>query len=130
MEDPANEGTGLFMSKLPEFVYVLATYEPTPAQRMEVKKNAALVERRIASNSKLKKKENIIVVEVTPKMVPPPTQPPSTSAASKAKAAVMLWDTKAQEIIGNKVYEISSVPKVGKVLKWDTHTVQYFGAGL
>ncbi len=48
----------------------------------------------------------------------------------KAAKAIMLFDTHAQEIIGNKVYDIESEPRVGDEVRFETHSTSYIGASL
>ena len=48
----------------------------------------------------------------------------------KAARAVMLWDTSAQQIIGNKVYDIESEPPRGADVRFETQAVSYLGASL
>jgi hypothetical protein len=44
--------------------------------------------------------------------------------------AVMLWDTSAQQIIGNKVYDLESEPPRGADVKFETQAASYLGASL
>jgi hypothetical protein len=48
----------------------------------------------------------------------------------KAAKAVMLFDTHAQQIIGNKVYDIESEPQPGEEVRFETHSTSYIGASL
>jgi hypothetical protein len=50
--------------------------------------------------------------------------------APGTKKAVMLWDTQAQEIVGNNVYDIGSTPAVGSTSRFETFSAEYVGAGL
>src|SRR5205823_1086312 len=52
------------------------------------------------------------------------------STSPKAKKAVMLWDTQAQDIVGNNVYDISNPPPVGATTRFETYAAEYVGAGL
>jgi hypothetical protein len=47
----------------------------------------------------------------------------------KGKSAVMIYDTKSQELVGNNVYDLKSTPKAGTVSKYDTVQAEYVGAG-
>jgi hypothetical protein len=49
---------------------------------------------------------------------------------AKAVRAVMLWDTSAQQIIGNKVYDLESEPPRGADVKFETQAASYLGASL
>lgn len=48
----------------------------------------------------------------------------------KAARAIMLFDTHAQQIIGNEVYDIQSEPQPGDEVRFETHSANYIGASL
>ena len=48
----------------------------------------------------------------------------------KAAKAIMLFDTHAQKIIGNEVYDIKSEPQPGDEVRFETHSASYIGAAL
>jgi len=48
---------------------------------------------------------------------------------TQGKAAVMVFDTRSNEIVGNSVFDMKSTPQVGETAKFDTYTAQYVGAG-
>ena len=48
----------------------------------------------------------------------------------KAAKSIMLFDTHAQKIIGNKVYDIESEPRAGDDVRFETHAASYVGASL
>ncbi|HEV7405763.1 MAG TPA: hypothetical protein VGO11_22660 [Chthoniobacteraceae bacterium] len=50
--------------------------------------------------------------------------------APGTKKAVMIWDTQAQEIVGNNVYDIGTPPAVGSTSRFETFSAEYVGAGL
>ncbi len=50
--------------------------------------------------------------------------------APTAARAVMIWDTQAQEIVGNNVYDINTPPPVGSTSRFETYSAEYVGAGL
>jgi hypothetical protein len=47
----------------------------------------------------------------------------------QAKKSVMIWDTQAERIVGNDVYDISTPPPPGSVARFETYSAQYVGAG-
>jgi hypothetical protein len=53
----------------------------------------------------------------------------SETASPKVKKSVMIFDTQAQEIVGNDVYDVQSTPPVGGTAKFDTYTAEYVGSG-
>lgn len=48
----------------------------------------------------------------------------------KARESVMIWDTNSQEIVGNKVYEISEAPAPGTMARFETYSAEYISTGL
>lgn len=48
---------------------------------------------------------------------------------TQGKAAVMVFDTQSNQIVGNSVYDMKSTPQVGETTKFDTYTAQYVGSG-
>jgi hypothetical protein len=52
------------------------------------------------------------------------------TTSPKAKKAVMIWDTQAQQIVGNNVYDIATPPPVGATSRFETYAAEYVGAGL
>ena len=48
----------------------------------------------------------------------------------RAAKAVMLFDTHAQQVIGNKVYDIEKEPRAGEDVRFETHSANYLGASL
>lgn len=50
--------------------------------------------------------------------------------APGTKKAVMIWDTQAQEIVGNNVYDIGTAPAIGSTSRFETFSAEYVGAGL
>lgn len=47
----------------------------------------------------------------------------------QAKKAVMIWDTQAQEVVGNDVYDVQTPPPVGSTARFETYSAEYVGAG-
>lgn len=48
---------------------------------------------------------------------------------TQGKAAVMVFDTQTNEVVGNNVYDMKSTPQVGQTAKFDTYSAQYVGTG-
>ncbi len=51
-------------------------------------------------------------------------------SSPKAKKVVMIWDTQAEEIVGNNIYDVQSPPPVGTTAKFETYSAEYIGTGL
>ncbi len=110
---PGQEGTGVFMSRLPAVIKILATYEATPEQK------AVAVERAKTAQAAMKGKKK-------PRYIAVDTHPDDRAQGSNS---VMLWDTQTEEIVGSNVYDVEAPPKIGEVAMWDTLSAQYVGVG-
>lgn len=51
-------------------------------------------------------------------------------ASAKAKKVVMIWDTHAEKLVGNNLYDVENPPKVGQTKVFETYAAEYIGAGL
>jgi len=56
--------------------------------------------------------------------------PKDKRSAPGTKKDVMIWDTQAETLVGNNVYDVSEVPQIGTTAKFDTYSAQYVGTGL
>ncbi len=50
-------------------------------------------------------------------------------ARSKGAKSVMIWDTQSQQIVGNDVYDVQAVPRVGTIARFETYSAKYVGSG-
>jgi len=139
-QSAAAEGTGIQGLTL---IKILATHDATTRQRAVAEQNArravAKLEAQIATAEKAPppvKKTAGKKPTVTSK---PRKKLPRVIAIAterdqktdpKAARAVMLWDTSAQQIIGNKVYDIESEPARGADVRFETQAASYLGASL
>jgi hypothetical protein len=51
-------------------------------------------------------------------------------ASPKAKKVVMIFDTHAERLVGNNVYDLESVPPLDSTLKFETYSIAYVGDGI
>lgn len=51
-------------------------------------------------------------------------------ARSKGTKSVMIWDTQAEAIVGNNVYDVATPPRMLETVKFETYSAEYVGAGL
>ncbi len=51
-------------------------------------------------------------------------------AAPGTKKVVMIWDTHAEALVGNNIYDVQNPPPVGSTSTFETYSAQYIGAGL
>ena len=142
-ESAAAEGTGVQGSSLVRAVVILATHNASAKQRAVAEQNA----RRAVA----KMQAQIAAQEEAPAPVKPAGGKKPTAATKprkklprviavaterdgktdpKAARAVMLWDTSAQQIVGNKVYDIESEPPRGADVRFETQAASYLGASL
>lgn len=99
----------------------------------------------VAEASAPKPKQSVASPEKPETETPPPPHPAKQKALpriiavatekdehtdKKAARAIMLFDTHSQQIIGNKVYDIESEPKLGEDVRFETHSTSYIGASL
>lgn len=105
-----------------QYMQVVAKREATKHQREIAVARARSAVRKMAAR-KAPRKTRYLVVE-TAKSDPVPR------AKVKAAKSVMVWDTEAQSIVGNDVYDIERAPSVGAIVQFETYSAQYVGAGL
>lgn len=51
-------------------------------------------------------------------------------ASPKAKKVVMVWDTHAENFVGNNIYDVENPPALGSTAKFETYAAEYIGTGL
>jgi hypothetical protein len=51
-------------------------------------------------------------------------------AAPGTKKVVMIWDTHAEALVGNNIYDVQNPPRVGDTKVFETYSAEYIGAGL
>jgi type IV secretory pathway VirB10-like protein len=159
-ESAAAEGTGVQFSGLVRAVVILAKHDATARQRQVAEQNGrravAKLQARMATSSReaapapkkprpKKTSASAKVAKPEPQSEPATAQPKSRKKLpriiavatekdertdKKAAKAVMLFDTHAQQIIGNKVYDIESEPQTGEEVRFETHSTSYIGASL
>jgi len=104
--------------------YVIAKHQATERQRQIAEQRARLylarqkeLQKNQAASASRRKKSRFIAVKT------------DKSEASKGQAAVMIFDTQTNQIVGNNVYDVKKTPKVGETAKFDTYSAQYVGNG-
>ena len=136
-ESAAGEGTGIQGSSLARAVVILATHQASAKQVAVAQENGrravAKLQARIAaeerkpqvsppgSGKKPARKMPRVIAIVTEK---------NSQTDGRAAKAVMLFDTHAQQVIGNKVYDIEKEPRAGEDVRFETHSANYLGASL
>lgn len=114
----AQEGTGIFLSRLPQVIKILATYEATDHQRKVAEERARRIFAQIHEDLAAGRRADrpaILAVETEP------------DERLQGKSTVLLWDTQTEEIIGNKVYDVEELPSVGEVARWESYSALYAG---
>jgi hypothetical protein len=53
----------------------------------------------------------------------------SKQTSSRAKEVLMIWDIPRESLVGEYVYELDTVPAVGKVASYDKMSAEYIGKG-
>ena len=112
---PGQEGTGIMFTKLPRAIKIMVTYPATDEQREVVETRARAAMETLASSTSAG--DRILAVDTRP------------DERSQGSAAVMLWDTQTEEIVGNAVYDVEERPPLGEVAVWDNYSALYVGDG-
>lgn len=102
--------------RVTERYYWVAKYAATPQQREVATKRGQAVVKKM-SQRKTKPKSRYIAV--------------TTKRDSRAKTStnVMIFDTQSNQIVGNNVYDLNDRPPQDAVLRFETYSASYFGAG-
>jgi len=112
--------------------YIYAKYQADEQQRRIAEARARLY---MAKLAKQQEEEEAAAQQASAKKVKKTTTPRYIAVETKqaegykGKSAVMIYDTKSQELVGNNVYDLKTAPKAGTVSKYDTVQAQYVGAG-
>lgn len=111
-------GAGLqTASGIVDHYYYVAKYQATREQRQAAAaagKRATATLRRRASTGKV------------PRYVAVRTH---SDARARTSTSVMIWDTQADEVVGNNVYDLNGTPPFGAQLKFETYAAEYVGVG-
>jgi len=142
-ESAAAEGTGVQGSSLVRAIVILATHDASAKQRAVAEQNArravAKMQAQIAAQEKAPEPTKPAAGKKPTASTKPHKKLPRVIAIAtqrdektdpKAARAVMLWDTSAQQIIGNKVYDVESEPPRGADVRFETQSASYLGASL
>lgn len=100
--------------------YVIAKHQASEEQKKIAQARAELYYRKLDAEQKetlQKKKVRYIAVDT------------HKDDKIQGQKAVMIFDTKSQQIVGNDVYDVKESPKVGQTTKLDNYTAQYVGSG-
>lgn len=100
--------------------YVISKYQASENEKRIAQARAELYYKQLDAEQKAeleKKKVRYIAVDTKPER------------KIEGEKAVMVFDTKSQQIVGNNVYEVKEAPKVGQTTKLDNYTAQYVGSG-
>lgn len=103
--------------------YIISKQQATERQRKIAEQRARLY---IARQEKLQAEQAVVKKAKKPRYIAVQTE---KSEKSQGKAAVMVFDTQTNEVVGNNVYDMKSTPQVGQTAKFDTYSAQYVGAG-
>jgi hypothetical protein len=100
--------------------YVIAKHQASEEQKKVAQARAELYYQQLDAEKKAelqKKKVRYIAVDT------------KKDSKIEGEKAVMVFDTKSQQIVGNDVYDVKESPKVGQTTKLDNYTAQYVGSG-
>lgn len=115
---PGQEGTGIFLSRLPETIRILATYQASEDQAEEARNRArrifAQIENDIAMGHRKEAPRFLAVHTLSDERI-------------RGEAAMALWDTHTEEIVGNNIYDVEALPLVDQLARLDGYTALYAG---
>ena len=113
-------------SRIVEKFYYVAKYQATGEQRRVAATAGRTLEKRIVTQprrgrgsapaSQSARKTRYLAVRT------------QSDARAKTKTSVMIWDTYAEQIVGNNVYDLNSAPPTGTLVKFDTYAAEYVAA--
>ena len=99
--------------------------EPRKTQPIVVETPAEPEEAPVQGEAPVEKKP---VKKKLPRYIAVDTEP---DARSKGSKSVMIWDTQAEAIVGNNVYDVATPPRMLETVKFETYSAEYVGsAGL
>lgn len=100
--------------------YVIAKHQATERQRRIAEERAAAAYRKMSTQRKaaMKQKKVRYIAVNTEK-----------TDKNKGAAAVMIYDTQTESVVGNNVYDVKSTPSVGSTAKFETYSAEYVGNG-
>lgn len=102
--------------------YIIAKHQATERQRKIAEQRARLyLARQEQANAQAAARKT-----KSPRFLAVQTE---KTEQTQGKAAVMVFDTKTNEIVGNNVYDLKSTPQVGQTAKFDTYSAQFVGTG-
>ena len=137
-ESASAEGTGVQGSSLVRAVVILATHQASAKQVAVAQENGrravAKLQARIATQERAAPRVKPSgggkkAVRKMPRVIAIVTEK-NAQTDERAAKAVMLFDTHAQQVIGNKVYDIEAEPRAGEDVRFETHSANYLGASL
>lgn len=117
-------------SMLTAYVKIVAVHEATRRQRelAEARGRAEshkMVAHKIVAEQKL-------VAGAKPQMpryLAVPTEKSASSKKGKFAESVMIWDTQSDALVGTNVYDVSSKPSDGQVMRLDTYSAEFRESG-
>jgi len=113
-------------SRIVEKFYYVAKYQATQEQRrIAADAGRTLEKRAVAQPHRGRGTAPASQPARKPRYLAVRTQ---SDARAKTKTSVMIWDTYAEQIVGNNVYDLNSAPPTGTLVKFDTYAAEYVAA--
>ena len=136
---PEAEGTGIVGTGVVRAIVIIAKYQASERQRRVAEERARVAYARMAQERKVAvetpsqggapsgQRAQTKPKKKLPRYIAVDTEP---DARSRGKKAIMLWDTQAQEIVGNQVYDVERPPRPLETARFETYAAEYVGVGL
>ncbi len=103
--------------------YIISKNQATERQRKIAEQRARIY---LARQEKLQADAQAAKKSKKPRYIAVQTE---KTEQNQGKAAVMVFDTQTNEVVGNNVYDMKSTPQVGQTAKFDTYSAQFVGTG-
>jgi ABC-type oligopeptide transport system ATPase subunit len=103
--------------------YIISKHQATERQRKIAEQRARLY---LARQEKMQADAQAAKKTKRPRYLAVQTE---KTEQNQGKAAVMVFDTQTNEVVGNNVYDMKSTPQVGQTAKFDTYSAQFVGTG-
>jgi hypothetical protein len=99
-------------------ITIVAVHEATERQRLVAQEQGHFVSQMIEQHKTRSGKKSRYIAVATVR------EPDSKGAKS-----LMIFDTQADQVVGNHVYDVKTEPKTGQVGKFETYSAEYVGTG-
>lgn len=118
--EPILLASNIVLQRIVQTQTTFIQHEATARQRKVAQTHAVTIMKKMAPAKKaeMKKKKVRYIAVDTEK---------NEQTSPKAKKVVMVWDTQAESLVGNTVYDLPNPPAVGGAINFSTYAAEYVG---